>query len=289
MKIGVVGLGNMGYSIAANLIDKGHEVYGYDINPARGKLLEKAGGHNTASCADLGSKVSTAILMVFSPDNLRDVLFGTNGLMESFPTGGTVLVTATVGPDVIAEVEPKLNEKNVTILDTPLMAGVDSARAGQMHILVGGTKELVEKYDALLHDMGSEFYHVGDHAGMGQAGKMCLQTLFSLTFETAFEIITLGKKLNLNMDEMDRLYHNSGSTSELFHETQDKINNRVFTGTFNPLSILDKDIHLSVEMAHKLHMEIPASEGTAKVFREAMKDYGKEDIWAAVKVIEAEK
>lgn len=288
MKIGVVGLGNMGMGIAANLLRRGYEVYGYDINPARGELLKEQGGCNTESCAALGREVTTAVLMVFSPENLRDVLFGKNGLAETLAPGSCVLVTASVGPDIIEEVEPKLAEREIGILDIPLMAGVDSAREGQMHILVSGKKELVEQYQGLLEDMGSELYFVGDKAGMGQAGKMCLQTLFSLTFETAFEIITLSKKLNLNMEEMDRLYRNSGSTSELFHETQENINNRVFTGTFNPLSILDKDIHLAVDMAKKIHMEIPASEGTAKVFRKAMGRYASEDIWAAVKVIESE-
>jgi len=288
MKIGVVGLGNMGLSIAENLLRKGYEVYGYDINPVRGGLLEERGGHNTQSCAALGREVDTVILMVFSPENLRDVLFGQNGLAQTLAPGSTVLVTASVGPEIIAQVEPDLTARKIEILDIPLMAGVDSAREGQMHILVSGKKAVVARYQGLLKDMSSELYFVGDTAGMGQAGKMCLQTLFSLTFETAFEIITLVKKLNLNVEEMDRLFRNSGSTSELFHETQENINNRVFTGTFNPLSILDKDIHLAVDMAKKNHMEIPASEGTAKVFRKAMEHYAKEDVWAAVKVIEEE-
>lgn len=289
MKIGIVGLGNMGLGIAENLIRKGYSVYGYDINPARGSLLEEQGGHKAESCAALGKEVDTVILMVFSPENLWDVLLGEGGLAGTLAPGSTVLVTASVGPEIIDRVEPELISRKIGILDVPLMASVDSARAGQMHILVSGEKKLVERYQGLLKDMGRELYHVGDAAGMGQAGKMCLQTLFSLTFETAFEIVTLVKKLNLDEAEMDRLFHNSGSTSELFHETQENARKRVFTGTFNPLSILDKDIRLSVEMARKLHMELPASEGTAKVFREAMKHYATEDIWAAVKVIEKEK
>lgn len=288
MKIGVVGLGNMGLGIATNLIQKGYEVYGYDINPARGRLLQQQGGHNVPNCVALGKEVSTAILMVFSPENMQDVLFGTDSLAETLAPGSSVLVTASVGPEVIAEVEPKLAEKGIGILDVPLMANVDSARGGRMHILVSGEKELVKRHQRLLNDMGSELYFVGDKAGLGQAGKMCLQTLFSLTFETAFEIITLSKNLNLNMEQMDRLYRNSGSTSELFHETQEKITNRVFTGTFNPLSILDKDIHLAIDMAKKGNMDIPAAEGTARVFRKAMEHYAAEDIWAAVKVIEGE-
>ncbi len=286
MKVGVVGLGMMGLGIASNLAGKGYEVYGYDIDPTRGKLLEEAGGHNTAGYAELGKNVDAAILMVFSPEILKDVLFGENGLAGALAPGSTVLVTATVGPATIAEVEPRLAERGISVLDAALMANMESAGKGAMHILVSARPEVVEKNSKLLNDMSSELYFLGDRAGMAQAGKVCLQTLFSLTFETAFEVITLTKKLNLNMEEMDRLYRNSGSTSELFHETQANIENRIFTGTANPLSILDKDIHLTMDVAKEHQLELPASEGTAKVFREAMRHYGAEDIWAAVKVIE---
>lgn len=289
MRVGVVGLGMMGLGIAANLAGKGYEVYGYDIDPARGKLLEEAGGHNTAGYTELGGQVDAAILMVFSPEILKDVLFGENGLAGALAPGSTVLVTATVGPDTIAEVEPKLADRGISVLDAALMANTASAREGAMHILVSGAPEVIEKNRKLLDDMSAELYFLGDRAGMAQAGKVCLQTLFSLTFETAFEVITLTRKLHLNMEEMDRLYRNSGSTSELFHETQANIEGRVFTGTFNPLSILDKDIHLTMDLAKKNHLDLPASEGTARVFREAMRHYGAEDIWAAVKVIEEER
>ena len=289
MKIGVVGLGNMGLGIAKNLLGKGYEVYGYDIDPARGAMLAEAGGQEAAHCAALGAEVKTAVLMVFSPDNLRDVLLGEKGLMETLPSGSTVVVTASVGPDIIAEVEPKLAEKGVAILDAPLMADVNDALEGTMHMIVAGGEETVAQCRGLLEDMSQELYFVGDRAGMGQAAKMCLQTLFSLTFESAFEVITLGKKLGLNLEEMHRLYQNCPSSSVLFHITESNILNRVFTDTFNPLSILDKDIHLALGMAEKLSIPLPASQGTASVFREAMRQYAQEDIWAAVKIIEAGK
>lgn len=279
----------MGLGMALNLIDKGHEVFGCDIDPARGALLEQAGGHAAATCAGLGGAVEAAVLMVFSPEDLRDALLGTNGLAETMAPGSTVILTASVGPGIVREVEPVLTKRGIAVLDAPLMADVDDARKGTMHMIVAGGEAAIRSHRGLLDDMGSELYFVGDRPGMGQAAKMCLQTLFSLTFESAFEVITLGQKLGLDTAEMHRLYENCPSSSVLFHITESNILDRVFTGTANPLSILDKDIHLALGMAEELSIPLPASEGTAKVFRQAMQRYGREDIWAAVKVIEAGK
>ncbi len=288
MKVGVVGLGNMGLGIAGNLINKGYEVYGFDVNPERQELFRQKGGHPERNAAEVGREAEAVVLMVFSPDNLRDAVAGDGGLLETLKPGSALIVTATVGPDIIREILPLAEAKGVSILDAPLMAGVDGAAKGQMHVLVGADKETVRRYRELLDAMGSEFYYVGDRPGMGQDAKLCLQTLFSLEFESAFELTTLIDRLGLAKEEMHRLFENSGSASELYFETEQNARDRVFTNTNNPLSILDKDIHLAISLAEKKGLDLPAVRGTGEVFRKAMGPYAKEDIWAAVKVIEGE-
>lgn len=289
MNVGVIGLGNMGFGIAKNLINKGYNVFGYDIDAQKCEKLEAEGGTAAQSCAALGEQVTTAIIMVFSPEHVRQVIFGDNGLAKTLKSGSYIMITASVGPDVVEEVEAALAEKGIGILDAPLMADVSDAAQGQMHMMVGATKETIDACAGLLKDMSSALYYVGDKAGMGQSAKMCLQTLFSLTFEAGFEVVTLSRKAGLNMDEMHKLFKACPSSSVLFHATEENVNNRIFENTFNPLSILDKDIHLAMDMADKLDVLMPASQGTGVLFREAMKHYAKEDIWAAVKVVEAGK
>lgn len=287
MTTGIIGLGSMGLAIAENLIDKGYTVYGYDINPSRCELLVQHGGNAVASCAEVGSFADTVILMVFDADNLRDVLFGEGSLLDTLKAGGTLVVTASLGKDIILEVIPELEKRGIHLLDTPLMASEDSARAGQMHILVSGGKEVYQSHKKLFADMGEELYFVGDDAGMGQMAKSCMQALFSLTFESAFEIDTLAAKTGLNMDELHRLFKNGPASSELFAITEDNIRERRFTDTKNPLSILDKDVRLALKLASDYGISLPAVAGTATTFSKAMEKYAGDDIFAAVQVIEA--
>ncbi|MCC8025533.1 MAG: NAD(P)-dependent oxidoreductase [Clostridium sp.] len=285
-KIGIAGLGTMGFAIASNLLNKGYEVYGYDINPARTELLKNKGGHAAESCADLGGKVDTVITMVFSPDNLRDTLLGKNGLIETFPQGGTIVVTASMGPKIIAEVEPALARKGVKILDAPVMADFNDAEAGRMHVIVSGEPSLIEGKKELLNDMSSELYIVGDKPGMAQAGKMCLQDLFCLTFEAGYETITLARKYDLNISEMLRLFRDSPASSVMLGMAADYGLKREFRDTYSPMSILNKDVHIAVDMARDVNIPVPASEGTAGVFQKAYDRWPDEDVWSGIKIIE---
>lgn len=287
-KIGVVGLGTMGAAICSNLLKKGYEVYGYDINPVRTKLLEENGGHAAASCADLGGKVDTVIMMVFSPDHLRDTLLGENGLMEAFGAGGTVVVTASMGPKIIAELEPALSEKGVKILDAPVMADFNDAEAGRMHVIVSGEPAVIESNQGLLDDMSSELYVVGDRPGMAQAGKMCLQDLFCITFEAGFETVTLARRYDLDINEMLRLFKDSPASSDMLGMAADFGLKRAFRDTYSPMAILNKDVHIAVDMAKDVDIVLPASQGTAGVFQEAFDRWPDEDVWSGIKIIEKE-
>lgn len=287
-EIGVIGLGTMGLAISSNLLKKGYEVYGCDINPERVNMLEACGGHGAAGCADLGRRVDTVIAMVFSPDNLRESLLGQGGLMETFPAGGTVVVTASMGPKIIAEVEPALAAKGVNILDAPVMADFSDAEAGRMHVIVSGKPAVVGRSRELLEDMSCELYMVGDRPGMAQAGKMCLQDLFCLTFEAGFETITLARKYDLNVDEMLRLFRDSPAASEMLGMATDFGLKRTFTGTYSPMAILNKDIQIAVGMGEEAKIPLPASRGTAQVFQEAYDRWPDEDVWSGIKIIEKE-
>lgn len=286
MKVGVIGLGSMGVGFAKNLISAGYTVSGFDINKERVEMLAKLGGNACSSPAEVGAASDAVILMVFNDANIRTVLYGENSLLSTLAPGKALLVTCTVGDFIIQEILPDLKSRGIRLLDTPLMGSCEEAENGSLHIIVAAEKADFEYAKPLLSDMGKALYFMGEKPGFGQLAKTCLQALFSLTFETAFEVISLAQKANLNMDEVHRLFKNSPSSSVLFHITEECIKNRAFTGTNNPLSILEKDINLVLELSARYGLKLGACKGTAEIFKEAMTRYANEDIFAAVKVVE---
>lgn len=286
MKVGMIGLGSMGMAFCKSLIGKGYQVFGYDSNARRNQELEQIGGHPCGSCAEVGSHADAVVLLVFDANNVRSVLYGEQSLLSTLPKGKSVLVSCSVGHEVVEEIAPDLKQRGIQLIDAPLMGSSEDAENGSIHIMVAAAQEDLAEVEPLLRDMGSELYVVSDQPGRGQAAKSCVQALFSLTFQTGFEVVTLAQNAGLDMDQMHRLFKNGPSSSVLFHITEDSVRNRTFTNTNNPLSILDKDMQLVVDMAEEYQLNLKASRSTAQVFLEAMSRYPQEDIFAAVKVVE---
>lgn len=288
-QIGVVGLGTMGLAIAANLLDKGYSVWGFDRSPERITLFEGQGGKAAKSAADVGQNVDAVIIMVFAPADLRDVILGKDGLIETLQGESTVIITASVGPQIILEIEGELSKKDIKILDAPVMADFNDAKAGRMRMLLSGEEAVIEKHRNMLSDMTSEIYSMGDKPGMAQAGKMCLQALFCLSFESGFEIIAMARSYGLNMKEMRRASEDSPASSVMLDMAWKFGAERIFENTFNPMSIFDKDIHIVLDMERDKKLWMPASEGTAAIYRKALEKWPKEDVWSAIKIVENEK
>lgn len=285
MKVGIVGLGLIGMAFSKCLIKKGHEVFGYDVNPQKKELFEGIGGHFYENCAEVGAAADAVILLVFDSDNVRNVLYGEKSLLSTMEAGKSILVMCSVGRDIVNEVAPELSTRGINLLDATLMGNCDDAENGVIHIMVAAEDAAFAPLEGLLRDMGSELYFISKKPGDAQLAKSCLQALFSLTFETAFEVITLAQSANLNMGEMHRVFKNSPSSSILFHICEENVMNEVYTHTNNPLSILNKDINLVMKLAEQYNLELGACEGTAKIFAKAMEQFPKEDIFAAAKAL----
>ena len=96
-KIGFIGLGDMGIYMSKNLLKAGHMVKGFDVSQARLQQFAENGGVVCQSSAEVGRDIDVAIVMVVTGDQVRSVLFGEHGLMESMAKVTTVIVTATIG------------------------------------------------------------------------------------------------------------------------------------------------------------------------------------------------
>lgn len=285
-KVGIVGLGLMGYNIGINLMNKGFEVYGYDISKASCERFAAAGGKTVNTCAELGSAVKTVILMVFNAEQIKSVLFGDEALVSTLSSGSTVIVTASVGHEVMDEAYKYLENHNIMLVDAAVRASSASAAEGTMYIMVGATDDAYASASPLLHAMGNEIIRVGNKPGTAQIAKSCMQAFFSLTFEATAEVLALGTAAGLDPKVVYDILNATGASSNLFRATAKNIASRTFTDTKNPMSILEKDAKLAVRLAKEHNMDLLALEGTAKNFEDCMRNHSTEDIWACVKHFE---
>lgn len=286
-KIGVIGLGTMGFGIASNLLSSGYEVKGYDIAPACVQRLVDKGGIGAESPAQAAADVEALVLMVFNANQINDVLFGKNGAAAAMRKGSSVLITASVGYQICESVDARLSSMGIHLVDSPVRGSAATAATGELYLMVGASDEAYACNKELIHTLGSSVIHVGTKPGMGQKAKTCMQAFFSLMFEGTYELLALGTAAGLDTAKVFQILNETGASNNIFRSTAQNVAKRQFTNTGNPLSILDKDMKIACETAQNFNLSIPALEGVQKNFAKSMESYASEDVWAAMKTIEA--
>lgn len=286
MKVGIIGLGRMGFGIASNLLSKGYTVQGYDVAPICVERLVQKGGAAAASPAEAAAGVDALILMVFNAQQIEEVLFGENGAVANMKRGSSVIITASVGYEICEAVEKRLSPAGIHLVDSPVRGTAATSATGELYLMVGASDEAYAANEALLKDLSSTIVRVGPKAGMGQKAKTCMQAFFSLMFEGTCELLALGTASGLDPLKVFEVLDGTSATNGIFRATAKNVANRQFTDTGNPLSILDKDMKIACETAHSFGICVPALEGVRDNFAKAMESYADEDVWAAMKGIE---
>lgn len=208
--VGVVGLGNMGYGMALNMLKAGYPVVGYDIRPEPGQALAAAGGRAASSPAEVGAVARTVLVMVLSYAQLEEAVLGVGGLAASLGPGGTVIGAATIAPDQARRLGAALGERGLHYLDAPVSGGKVGARAGTLTMMVGAAEDDYAAQRPLLEAMAANIYYCGP-VGAGQTAKMCNQVMAGITLVATAECLALGAAAGIDRRLLyDVITHGAG-------------------------------------------------------------------------------
>ena len=203
MRIGFIGLGNMGGGMAANLAKAGHEVIGFDLAPVEVSGVSMVGD---ASSAAQGSDV--VITMLPNGAILKSVFAE---IKAALPEGSLLIDCSTVDVQSSRDVHSEAAVVNVLTLDAPVSGGIGGANAGTLTFMVGGSEAAFAKGAPLFDIMGQKAVHCGE-AGAGQAAKICNNMLLGISMIGSCEAFALGDKLGLDPAKLfDVVSTSSGS------------------------------------------------------------------------------
>ncbi len=193
MKIGFIGLGNMGAPMAANLVKAGHEVAGFDLVAPCPEGVTKA-----ASAAAAARGADVVITMLPNGAILRAVAAEAIAAMRP---GAVLTDCSTVDVESARAVAAMAEAAGMTALDAPVSGGVGGATAGTLTFMVGGTEAAFETVKPLFGVMGQKAVHCGA-AGAGQAAKICNNMILGVTMIATCEAFALADKLGLDRQKM---------------------------------------------------------------------------------------
>ena len=193
MKIGFIGLGNMGGPMAANLAKAGHEVTGFDMAEVAIEGVTMAG-----SGAEAATGAEVVITMLPNGAILRSVA---QDVLPVMSTGAGLVDCSTVDVDSARAVAAEAAEAGLLFVDAPVSGGIGGAAGGTLTFMAGGTEEAFAKALPLFDIMGQKAVHCGD-AGAGQAAKICNNMILGVTMIGTCEAFALADKLGLDRQKM---------------------------------------------------------------------------------------
>jgi 3-hydroxyisobutyrate dehydrogenase len=204
MKIGFIGLGNMGAPMAANLVAAGHDVTGFDT---AGVTVE--GVAPAASAAEAARGAEVVVTMLPNGEILRQVA---DEIVPAMAPGAVFLDCSTVDVDSARAVAEQAQAAGLSALDAPVSGGVGGAEAGTLTFMVGGDEAGFETARPLFDVMGKKAVHCGP-SGNGQAAKICNNMILGATMIVTCEAFALADKLGLDRQAMfDVVSTSSGSS-----------------------------------------------------------------------------
>jgi putative dehydrogenase len=286
--VGFVGLGNMGFGMALNLLKAGFTVRGADIRDEPKARLVEAGGIAAATNAEVADGADAVFVMVVNAAQAQDVIFGEAGLVENLRAGATIILTATIGSQQAQTIAAGLAEKGIHMIDSGVSGGLPSANAGTLTLMASGPKAVFDENLDVLQAVGDteSIFHVGEEIGAGQVVKACMQALVGVTFAGTFEALVLGAKAGVKPEVLLDVLGNSVVGSTLFKRATSYAMKREFVDTGSHLAVTWKDLGLTLDLAREAGAPMPSTALANQLFQTGMAMYPGEDNWALVKVLE---
>jgi 3-hydroxyisobutyrate dehydrogenase len=214
--IGFIGLGNMGAPMAANLVKAGHDVTGYDINPAALQALAAAGGTAAASAAAAAKDADFVITMLPAGAEVREVWLHQGGLIEAVAnaenTKPLLIDCSTIDVDSARAVAAAATAAGLTMLDAPVSGGTVGAANATLTFMVGGAEDAFARGQPILAAMGKHIFHAGG-PGAGQAVKLCNNMMLAINMVGVCEGFLLAQKLGLDWTKLHQICSTASAAS----------------------------------------------------------------------------
>lgn len=253
--VGVVGLGSMGYGMAASLLRAGHLVYGFDMAHAAVERFMADGG-SSGAVREIAPQVDTLVVVVLNATQTEEVLFGTKGWVPQMRAGSCVVACATVAPEFARDMAARSAECGVHYLDAPISGGSAKAASGQLSVMASGSAEAFSAARFALDATAETVFALGDAAGAGSAMKAVNQLLAGVHIATMAEALTFGMTQGIEPAQFVEVISKCAGTSWMLENRAPHI----VAGDYTPHSAVNiwlKDLGIVLEIAKDAKFSAP--------------------------------
>jgi 3-hydroxyisobutyrate dehydrogenase len=270
-KVAFIGIGNMGWPMAANLVKAGFDVTVCDVTPGRAaQFAAEIGGKAAADAAAAVEGADCVITIVPTSKQVAEVA----ALVAPKLTRGTLVIDMTSGqPAKTREIAADLAKRGVAMIDAPVSGGVPRAKSGELAIMVGGEDAELDRAEPVLKAMGTSIHRCGG-IGAGQAMKALNNLSSAGTFLMGIEVLLIGQRFGLDPAKMvDVLNASSGMSNSSQRKFKQYVLNRQFDDGFG-LDLMVKDLGIALEVGRETNTPTPFSALCKEMWAAALASLG---------------
>lgn len=286
MQLGFVGLGNLGTAIAANILQKRQQLYVYNRTAAKAQPLVAKGAVFCSNIKELASTCDIVVSMVSDDAALNHVTKGNDGIAQNLKAGGIHICMSTILPATTTQLAAIHEQHNNHYIAAPVMGRPEAARAGKLHFLVSGKKEIVDKIKPLLQDAGGAgIWEFGNDAAAANVAKLCNNSLIISAIESMAEAINLAKKSGLDTQTWINMITQSVFAAPVYINYGNILVKEVYQPAGFTLRLGLKDANLVMEQSREVNADMPIGKLMQKRFNDSIANGLGDHDWTAVAML----
>jgi 3-hydroxyisobutyrate dehydrogenase len=281
MIVGLIGLGRMGSAMATRLSEHGHQVIGWDANPAAVRGLADAGGQAAPSARAVAHAAASVISTITEDNGVRGVFTGACGMLEADVTDMLFIEMSTLQPATVRELAPLIEARGARIVDAPVLGTISRVRDGTLVALAGGDAGDVTRARTVLDVLAKHVVHMGP-LGSGHAMKLAVNLGLAAFIQGLAESLALGEREGLGMEQMLAVLVNAPTANAWLASRKGVLTGEQTDVTLD-IRTLRKDMMSVVATGARDGVPMPLSSGVLAALSAAVAgDYGDRDIGALV-------
>jgi 3-hydroxyisobutyrate dehydrogenase-like beta-hydroxyacid dehydrogenase len=281
-QVGVIGLGNIGGAIAANLIADGHDVWVHDTDGARCRALAERGAKAADGPSQLAAKSEFTFLSLPTPAVVQAVA---ERWLEGASPGSVLIDLSTNAPAVVRALGTRLAAAGRHLLEAPLTGGAPGAQARMLVFMAGGDREVFERCRPMLEKLGRATFHMGP-LGLGNVAKLVNSLMAFAATWVSLEGLAIAVKSGIDLRQMVEMIRTGGAGNFYTDRMVEGINQRGRPTSFS-LALAAKDAGLLLDVAREQAIPTPAAAQIAQAFVAAVgAGLGERDFTDIVELIE---
>lgn len=285
MTIAFIGVGNIGFPMAQQLVAKGHRLVVHDLVREKAEPLLAKGAKWAASPKEAAQEADVVITSLPGPAHVRAVMEGMDGVLAGIKAGATWCETSTTLINQLKRHAEEVERRGGTVLECPVTGGVKNAYKGKITIFVSGEKSVFERRRTVLGDIGEKLIYLGP-LGTAMTAKLITNMLCFVHEQALGEGLMLGKKAGLDLSALIEAIQASYGASFVAEADSPKILEGVYNTTF-PILHACKDMMLTVQLAEREDVPLPLARFVWDAMEKARERYGDDaDCLSPVKMAE---